>query len=114
VATRVLLAVVGLLAGGWMIMDGVHVMLRGKYIGPEKPGPWSIAFVKFGIDPFRLGPMFVAFGALWLVFLAATLAGQTWGKYGAASVALASLWYLPLGTVLSLIYLAILYFKPIR
>jgi hypothetical protein len=114
VVTRVFLAFVGLLAGGWMIVDGIHVMLRGKYIGPEKPGPWSIAFVKLGIDPFRLGPMFVAFGVLWLVFLAATLAGQTWGKYGAAGVAIASLWYVPLGTLLSLFYLAILYFTQVR
>jgi len=107
---KILLALVGVLAGGWMIVDGVHVMLRGKYIGPEKPGPWSILFVKLGVDPFRLGPLFVAFGVLWIVFLIATLTGQTWGKYGAAAVAIASLWYLPLGTVLSIAYLALLYF----
>jgi len=65
---KILLALVGVLAGGWMIVDGVHVMLRGKYIGPEKPGPWSILFVKLGVDPFRLGPLFVAFGVLWIVF----------------------------------------------
>ena len=108
--TKVFLALVGLLAGGWMIVDGVHVMLRGKYIGPPKPGPWSVPFVRMGIDPFRLGPLFVVLGTLWLIFLVATLSGQTWGRYGAGVVAVASLWYAPLGTVLSLIYLALLYF----
>jgi hypothetical protein len=107
---KVALALVGLVAGGWMIVDGVHVMLRGKYIGPEKPGPWSILFDRMADDPFKLSPMFDAFGVLWLVFLAATLAGQTWGRYGAAAVAVASLWYLPVGTVLSVAYLALLYF----
>ena len=107
---KILLALVGLLAGGWMIVDGVHVMLRGKYIGPAKPGPWSVPFVKMGVDPFRLGPMFVGLGTLWLIFLIATITGQRWGKYGAAAVAVASLWYLPVGTILSLAYLAILYF----
>jgi hypothetical protein len=107
---KILFALVGVLAGGWMIVDGVHVMLRGKYIGPDKPGPWSVPFVKLGVDPFRLGPMFIAFGVLWLAFLIATLTGQTWGKYGAAAVAIATLWYFPLGTVLSIAYLAILHF----
>jgi hypothetical protein len=111
---KIALAAVGLLAGGWMIIDGIHVMLRGKYIGPEKPGPWSALFVKLGVDPFRLGPMFIALGVLWLVFLAATLADQTWGKYGAAAIAIASLWYLPLGSVLSLAYLLLLYFTQFR
>jgi hypothetical protein len=107
---KILLALVGALAGGWMIVDGVHVLLRGKYIGPEKPGPWSIPFARLGIDPFRLGPMFICFGVLWLVFLIATLSGRSWGWYGAAAVAVASLWYVPLGTVLSLIYLGLLVF----
>src|SRR3954463_270147 len=100
---KALAALVGLLAGGWMLFDGVHVMLRGKYFGPEKPGPWSVPFARMGIDPFRLGPMFVLFGILWLVFLVALLRGHPWGWYGALTIAVMSLWYFPLGTVLSLI-----------
>jgi hypothetical protein len=107
--TKLLTALIALLAGGWMIFDGVHVMLRGKYFGPAKPGPWSVPFLKLGIDPFRLGPMFILFGVIWLVFLVAMLAGQTWGWYGAMIVAVASLWYLPLGTVLSIVYMALLW-----
>src|SRR5215213_6595094 len=103
--TKLLLPLVGALAGGWMIFDGVHVLLRGKYFGPEKPGPWSIPFTRLGIDPFRLGPLFILLGVLWLVFLIGTLSGQAWGWYGAMVIAIASLWYLPLGTVLSLVYI---------
>src|SRR4051812_37681062 len=43
------LAVTGLLAGGWMVFDGIHVLLRGKYFGPDKPGPWSHLFTALGI-----------------------------------------------------------------
>ena len=107
---KILLGFIGVLAGGWMIVDGVHVMLRGKYIGPQKPGPWSVPFVKLGVDPFRLGPMFVGLGTLWLIFLTATLAGKPWGRYAAVATAVASLWYLPLGTILSLVYIALLCF----
>jgi hypothetical protein len=97
-----------------MVFDGVHVMLRGKYFGPDKPGPWTVLFSRVGIDPFRLGPMFVAFGVMWILFLTAMLFGRTWGWYGATAVAILSLWYLPLGTILSLLYLALLLFGNTR
>jgi len=47
-------------------------------------------------------------GILWMVFLIALLSGQRWGWYGAVATALATLWYLPLGTLLSLVYLGLL------
>jgi len=108
-ALKIITALVALLAGEWMIFDGVHVMMRGKYFGPEKPGPWSIVFIKMGVDPFRLGPLFVGLGLLWIVFLVALLTGQKWGWYGAVATAVATLWYLPVGTVLSVIYLVLLW-----
>ena len=109
-----LAVVVAVIAGGWMVLDGVHVLLRGKYFGPERPGPWSVLFVKFGVDPFALGPLFIALGAAWLVCLVALLSGQAWGWWGAMIVAVATLWYAPLGTVLSLAYLALLWFTSLR
>src|SRR5215208_2696307 len=112
--SRIAIALVGTFLGGWMIFDGVHVMVRGKYFGPEKPGPWSVLFSRMGIDPFRLGPMFVLLGVLWIVFLIAMLRGETWGWYGAVVVAVATLWYLPVGTVLSLLYLALVVFGRVR
>lgn len=111
---RILIAVIGAIAGGWMLFDGIHVLLRGKYFGPDKPGPWSIPFTRLDIDPFRLGPIFVMLGVLWIVFLIALLTGRAWGWYGAATVAVLTLWYLPLGTVLSLVYLVLLLFGIAR
>ena len=107
-------AVIGSLAGGWMIFDGVHVMVRGKYFGPDKPGPWSVLVSRVGVDPFSLGPAFVLLGAAWLVFLIALLAGQAWGWYGSVVVAVATLSYAPLGTVLALGYLGLLFFAGLR
>jgi hypothetical protein len=106
---RTLIVLVAALAGGWMIFDGLHVLVRGKYFGPERPGPWSVPFARAGINPLALGPVFIALGVCWLVFLAAMLGGRTWGRYGAAAVAIASLWYFPLGTMLAAIYLGLLW-----
>jgi hypothetical protein len=105
----VLLAVA---VGGWMLVDGVHCLLRGKYIGPDKPGPWSIPFIAIGINPFRLAPLFIVLGVCWLVALVCLLTAPP-NLVPAAwiislMVAVASLWYLPVGTVLSLVYIAVL------
>src|SRR3954469_13503142 len=102
---RIPLTLIGLFLGGWMLFDGIHVIVHGKYFGPDKPGPWSSIFIKVGINPFSLGPLFILLGVLWLVFLVGTLRGDAWGWYFAAIVAIASLWYLPVGTVLSMVYL---------
>jgi hypothetical protein len=109
--TKILMTLIALLVGGWMLFDGMHVMLRGKYFGPDKPGPWSGLFTSLGIDPFKLGPLFLAFGVLWIVVLMGLLCGQTWGRYGAIGMAIASLWYLPVGPVLSLVFLVLVFFS---
>lgn len=44
-----------LLNGGFMLFDGIHVLLKGKYIGPEKPGPWANLFYKLNIDYLNWG-----------------------------------------------------------
>jgi hypothetical protein len=106
---KLAMSVVALLAGGWMTFDGIHVLVCGKYFGPERPGPWSVPFARLGVNPFSLGPLFIGLGLLWLAFAVAALAGRGWGRTGGAAIAIASLWYFPLGTILSLIYLVLLY-----
>lgn len=61
---KILLSILGIINGSYMLIDGIYVMLKGKYIGPEKPGPWSILFSKIDFDIFRLGPLFIIFGLL--------------------------------------------------
>ena len=91
-----------------MLLDGIYVMLRGKYIGPEKPGPWASIFTGFNIDPFRLGPVFIAFGLAWIGWLVIF-----WMKdarafsYGVVIIVL-TLWYLPIGTLFSILILVVL------
>ena len=54
-----------------MLVDGAYAILNGKYIGPEKPGPWASLVSLSGVDVFKLGPLFVAYGLAWIGFVAA-------------------------------------------
>lgn len=106
---KAMISLVAMLVGGWMIFDGTHVLTTGKYFGPERPGPWSNLVIAIGLDPLKFGVPFVALGVLWLLLLVLMLFHQTWAWYGALIVAVATLWFLPVGTVLSLSYIAMLF-----
>ena len=106
---KVITSLIALLVGGWMIFDGVHVLTTGKYFGPEKPGPWSDVVAAAGINPFGIGIPFIALGVLWLLFLSAVLLRQPWAWYAALLTAILTLWYVPVGTILSLLYILLLF-----
>lgn len=95
-----------------MLIDGVYVLINGKYIGPEKPGPWASVFSITGIDVFQLGPMFVGFGIVWLILVFGLFSNLSWAYGFGIVVAALTLWYLPFGTIISLIVLiALIFFK---
>ena len=104
--------VIGLSAlnGLWMLIDGIYVLMNGKYIGPEKPGPWASLIGLTGIDVFKLGPLFVLFGVAWLSFVGAILTGATWARNFGLILSVLTLWYLPFGTLISLVVFIALIF----
>jgi hypothetical protein len=107
---KIFITILGLLNGGYMLLDGIFVMIKGKYIGPEKPGPWANIFYKFNIDVFKLGPLFIVFGIFWFIWLYALWTNQSWAYLFGLMISIFTLWYLPVGTVLSIITIAILLF----
>ncbi len=102
--------ILSLINGAWMLIDGIYVALNGRYIGPEKPGPWASVIGITGVDVFRLGPMFVIFGIAWLIFVFGLFSGSGWAYWWGMIVAILTLWYLPFGTIISLTVLAALLF----
>lgn len=107
---KILITILGLFNGGYMLLDGIYVMLKGKYIGPEKPGPRANLFYKLKIDVFNLGPLFIAFGLLWLFWLYCLWTNQSWAYFLGIITCILTLWYLPVGTSFSAIILLILVF----
>ena len=107
---KILITILGFLNGTYMLLDGFFVIFKGKYIGPEKPGPWANIFYKLDINVFKLGPLFIIFGLLWLTWLYGLWTNQSWGYTFGLVISILTLWYLPVGTLFSLIILATLYF----
>ncbi|WP_295116828.1 hypothetical protein [uncultured Chitinophaga sp.] len=106
---KVLLIIISFINGAYMLLDGVYVIRTGKYIGPPQPGPWAQLFNKFNIDVFKLGPLFIAIGAAWLIFIYSLLTYQPWAFTAGVAAAVLTLWYLPFGSVLSIIVLVLLF-----
>ena len=102
---KTLITILGILNGGYMLLDGIYVMLKGKYIGPEKPGPWANLFYKFDVNVFKLGPVFVIFGLAWLIWLYALWTNQQWAYALGIAISILTLWYLPVGTLFSVVIL---------
>jgi hypothetical protein len=106
---KILITILALLNGGYMLLDGIYVMMKGKYIGPVRPGPWANLFEYMNIDVFKLGPLFIAFGLVWLIWLYSFWTNQSWSYILGITISLLSLWYLPFGTLFSLIILFYLF-----
>jgi hypothetical protein len=107
---RAVVAVVStipVVVGGYMLFDGMHALLLGRYFGPGI-GPWGFLVSLVGVDPASMAALFVVLGSLWLFFLVSGFYRRGWAWYGRVVIAVATLWYLPLGTVLSLVQLAVL------
>lgn len=110
------------LQGGWLVFDGAHALLVGDYVTPtEGPhagqlGPWAAVVSALGFQPRSLPIkwLHVGLGIAWLLSLVALMRRPGLGWNCLLVVALASLWYLPLGTVIGLGVLALLFTPELR
>lgn len=105
---KIAIIILSALNGGFMLIDGMYVLKNGKYIGPAKPGPWANIFQFFNIDVFKLGPLFIMFGLAWLCFIAVYISNFDWAFTFGVIMCVLTLWYLPVGTVFSLLILTLL------
>lgn len=107
-SVKIIILILSVLNGGWMIFDGLHVIKKGKYFGPETPGAWRLIVTKMGVDPFSIGPVFIVLGLLWIITSAALVSALPWGYMSLALTAVATLWYIKIGTIISALTLCCL------
>lgn len=105
---RVLIFILGLINAVYMLFDGIHVMLFGRYFGTTRPGPWTELFARFEIDIYTLGPLFIIFGLAWGLFLFLLAKKHPRCIMAGLGMSILTLWYLPLGTTISVIIFCLL------
>lgn len=119
---RWIVIILAVAEAGWMLFDGVRALTVGDYFTPSsgehagRLGPWAGLVSAAGINP-RSTPMktfFVLYGVIWLVFVVAFALHARWAWAGMLGAAVCSLWYLPVGTLLSIIQIVLLLLPALR
>jgi hypothetical protein len=108
VRTQLFPALIGVLLGAWFVFDGLHVLIKGQYFGPAEPGPWARIVSALQINPVRMGVPFVVLGLIWFAVSAGLITGGRWASPLAIVAVVGTVWYLPLGTLLSILFLTLL------
>lgn len=119
---RWLIAILAFLDGGWMLFDGATALTTGDYVTPKtgeyagQLGPWSKVVEAVGIAPRStlMKTVFVAYGAAWVVIIVCFLLQMPWAWWAMLVAAIGALWYLPFGTLLSVIQVVLLLLPATR
>ena len=101
---------------GWLVFDGSRALIVGDYVTPRSGphtgqlGPWSKLVAAVGIEPRStlMKVIHVVLGLAWLFVACGFAVGHPWGGKAMMACAVLGLWYLPIGTVLSLAQIVLL------
>jgi hypothetical protein len=112
----------GVILGGWLAFDGSRALIVGDYVTPSagphagQLGPWSRLISAVGLDPrsTTVKVAHVALGLAWLTAAGGLAFGRPWAWGAAVGCSVASLWYAPMGTAISIAQLAVLFLSPLR
>jgi hypothetical protein len=113
-----IVAVLAFLEAGWMTFDGLRAHITGSYTSPGgeragQLGPWASVVSAVGIDPHSFGMKwtFILYGAVWIVITICFLVGLRWARTAMLVAAIGSLWFLPIGSLLSVVQIVLLVWK---
>jgi hypothetical protein len=110
---RIALVALGLIEGAWMTFDGGRALAVGDYVTPSSGahagqlGPWNYVVSAVGIPPrsTAMKLIFVVYGLSWLIIAFGLALGAGWALPAMLIAALATLWYLPVGTIFGVVQL---------
>ncbi|MDQ3957493.1 MAG: hypothetical protein M3273_04135, partial [Actinomycetota bacterium] len=97
-------------------------LVAGDYFTPASGahagelGPWARVVESVGIDPRSpvMKTFFVIYGMLWIAAIVAFALGQRWSWFAMLALALGSVWYLTVGTIVSAIVVILLFVPAVR
>jgi hypothetical protein len=105
---RRFIIVLSILSGVFMMLDGLAALATGSYIAPGgQIGPWVAVLRAVGISAFSSGVKvaFVVLGAAYVVSAVAFAFYRPYSRLYLGAIALLTLWYVPIGSFISLIVL---------
>ena len=111
-----------LFQGGWLCFDGSHALLLGDYVTPRSGpgagqlGPWARLVSAVGLDPrsTTIKCLHLFLGIAWLIGSVAVIIDAPLGFWVLFVCAIATLWYLPIGTIISITLIALLLTRSFR
>ncbi len=111
---RLALVVLGLVEGAWMTFDGTRALTVGDHVTPSsgahagRLGPWHYIVKAVGIPPrsTAMKLIFVVYGLSWLIIALGLAYRSPWAWRAMLIAAIATLWYLPVGTIFGIVQLA--------
>ena len=114
---RLFIVLLALIEAGWMTFDGTRALVVGDYVTPRtgeragQLGPWQFVARSVGIEPrsTTMKTIFVVYGLAWLCIVVAFLLGATWAWLAMMIAAVGALWYLPIGTLFSILQIVALW-----
>lgn len=114
-ALKWIIVVLAFTEAGWMAFDGAHALVAGDYVTPNSGpnagqlGPWQHVVSAIGIAPRSalMKTIFVVYGLAWLAIIIAYVREASWSNAGMLLAAVGSLWYLAVGTITSVIIIAL-------
>jgi len=117
-----IVVVLALAEGGWLAFDGGHALATGDYVTPSSGthagelGPWSKVVVAVGMAPRSTFMKFahLIIGSIWIVMVVCFVLRLSWAWTGMLVCAVAGMWYLPFGTLLSVIQIVLLLTPSVR
>ncbi len=114
--------VLALIEGGWLAFDGGRALVVGDYVTPSSGqhagqlGQWAKVVAAVGIEPRStlMKSIHVVLGAVWLGVMVCFALGVPWAWTGMLVCAVLGLWYLPFGTLLSIVQIVLLSLPVLR
>jgi hypothetical protein len=112
-SVRVAVVALGVVEGAWMTFDGTRALTVGDYVTPSSGayagqfGPWNYVVRAVGIPPrsTAMKMIFVVYGLSWLTIALGLANHSAWAWQATLIAAIATLWYLPVGTIFGIVQL---------
>jgi len=114
--------VLALIEGGWLAFDGGRALVVGDYVTARsgeyagRLGPWAKVVSAVGIEPrsILMKSIHLVLGLTWLATAICFALRLSWAWSGMVVCAVLGLWYLPFGTLLSLVQIILLLLPAVR